>query len=383
MEFPDPDDVKGSSEDSASRVPPSFIPAPQTIPLSPAPGHAVADANYLDRSTGLLVFGILEIIGGGLALFAIPLMLLGLVLSKKAGGSVPTSSLITLPFTYGGLAAVLLTLGIGATQAKRWAWALNLIVSWVWLIVGTLMTAMLVFLLPSAMLAGMRQAATRSSNPVPPAAGVMAVIITLMIVFFAVFLVVLPLVFLLFYRSKNVEMTCKRRDPVERWTDRIPLPVLAYALLAGFGAVYYLMIAFTTPLTPFFGRYLTGLPASLELIVFGLVDGFVCFCFFRRRILGWWVAVVSMCLRLLSVLLTIGHGNLLEAYSHIGWSQRQLEQLSRNPFFSGGGVLATMVAFTLAYLLFLIWLKRYFPSSEPTAFTGGTSIVSNPTISGL
>jgi hypothetical protein len=338
---------------------------------------------YADRSTGLLIFGILEIIGGALALFAIPLMLLGLVLGRKAGGATPASSFVTLPLTYGALAAVLLTLGIGATQAKRWAWALNLILSWIWLIVGTLTTAMLVWVLPGAMLSGMREAAARSSNPAAPTTGVMAVILTLMIVFMAIFLIVLPLVFLLFYRSRNVELTCKYRDPVERWTDRRPLPIVGYAIVAAFGAAYYLVLAFTTPLTPFFGRYLTGIPAAAVFIVFALVDGFVSVSFFRMKVVGWWVAIVALSIRLLAALLTIGRGNLLEAYARIGWSQRQLEVLNKNPMFHGGGMLWMMVAFTAVYLGFLIWVRRYFRPTVPPAYTETATAISSSTPTGF
>jgi len=349
------------------------------------PSAAVAPPPaFADRSTGLLVFGIMEMIGGVLTLFFIPLMLIGIVMGRKAGGSVPASSFITVPLTYGGLAAVLFTLGIGATLAKRWAWALNLIVSWIWLVGGTLTTTMLVFVLPGAMISSMKQAVARNPNSAAvPSPAVMAVIVTLMIAFVAFFLIILPIAFLFFYRSRNVELTCKHRDPVERWTDRRPLPVLGCALLAAFGSVYYLVFAFTRPLTPFFGRYLTGSPAAAVFVAIALVDGFVSVSLFRMKVIGWWVAVVGMSVRLLAALLTIGRGNLLEAYSHIGWSQRQLEHMSRNPFYRGAGMLWIMVAFLLVYLVFLAWLKRYFRPELAAAYTEAPIAASTPNLTGI
>lgn len=338
--------------------------------LSPPP------SSYADRSTGLLIFGILEIIGGVFAFLMIPLMLLGMVIGRKAGAGTPASSMVTGALTYAGLAVALLILGIGATQAKRWAWALNLIVSWLWLIGGALVTIMLVFVLPGSFLAGMKQATAQNPNSPPMSPGVLAVILTIMIVFMAMFLVVLPLAFLLFYHSKNVELTCKGRDPVERWTDRIPLPVLAYALLASVGCLSSVIIGFSTPMYPFFGHYLTGKPATSLMLVSALVDGFVAVWFFRVKVAGWWVAIIAMGLRVLSTLFTVGRGNLLEAYSRIGWSQKQIEIMSKNPMFRGNGMLWWTVAFTLSYFVFLIWVRRYFrPSASPnyTGISGGPS----------
>ena len=49
----------------------------------------------------------------------------------------------------------------------------------------------------------------------------------------AVFMLLLPAAFLVFYQRASVRATCQRRDPQARWTDRCPLPVLAVSLTAG------------------------------------------------------------------------------------------------------------------------------------------------------
>jgi hypothetical protein len=132
------------------------------LPVPSAPQPVAPD--YKDRSTGLLVFGILEIGGGALAALMIPFALLGVVLSRKASGvTMPMGSLFFSIFSYAVAAAVLITLGIGAIQAKRWARALNLIISWFWLVGGILVTIMLVFLLPSATMAGVHTAAQQDA----------------------------------------------------------------------------------------------------------------------------------------------------------------------------------------------------------------------------
>lgn len=335
------------------------------IPTVPAPAQAQPTPSYQDRSTGLVIFGILEIAGGALAALMIPFLLLGVLIGRKLpGGIAPLGSLAINALTYAGMAVILITLGIGAIQAKRWAWALNLILSWIWLITGALMTVALIVLLPQGVLAGMRNT-TQNPGGQQVSAGIMAAIVTFIIVFLAVFFVVLPLTFLLFYRSKNVELTSKYRDPVERWTERLPLPVLAVALLAAFACIYSLAMSLSIPLFPFFGRYLTGLPASAILLVFAAVDAYITFSFFRVKLAGWWVAVTAVGIHIASTIMTVGRADPLAAYSRIGWSRQQVEMMQVNPMFRSGALLWLSIAFAVLYFGFLLWLKRYFRPGTP------------------
>ncbi|HET7208241.1 MAG TPA: hypothetical protein VFI95_16820 [Terriglobales bacterium] len=349
------------------------MPAP---PFPSAPSLPVPE--YQDRSTGLIVFGILEIAAGALCALMIPLISLGLVVGKTASNpATALRSFAVAAFTYIAIAAVLIVLGIGAVQAKRWAWALNLILSWLWLIAGAAITAMLVVVLPQGILAGMRAAGAKNpGHPVSP--GVMAVIVTVMIVFLALFLIFMPLAFLLFYRSRNVEETCKHHDPTERWTDRRPLPVLAVTLMAGAGAAYMCLIALTTPLFPFFGRYLTGIPAALVFFLLAVVDAYIAISFFRLKVAGWWVAVATLAIRVCSMLVTVGRANILQAYSHLGWSSEQIEHMRINPMLRSGVLQYWSVAFLVIYLAFLFWVKRYFRATAPPSYTEAADSVSAP-----
>ncbi|HYL11548.1 MAG TPA: hypothetical protein VEV41_00805 [Terriglobales bacterium] len=348
--------------------------SPPSAAPPPAPPSAPA---YKDRSTALVIFGIIEIAGGVLSALAVPFALIAAVLGRKASDAQPITGFALIALTYLALAALLITLGIGAIQAQRWAWALNLILSWIWLILGVLITLFLIILLPRGFLAGMRSAALQNpgARPVPP--GIMAAVLTFFIVCFAVVLIVLPLVFLLFYRSKDVEQTCKACDPLERWTDRRPLPVLAFALLASVGCTYYLLTSFTTP-APFFGRYLTGLPAVSFFLILAAVDAYVAYSFFRLKVAGWWVAVISMAIRLVSAILTVRAGNLMQAYSRMGWSQRQLDMIRANPMLRSGFLMGWTIVVLLLYFGFLLWLRRYFRPRPTPSYTGTSDSLLNP-----
>ncbi len=273
----------------------------------------------------------------------------------------PAGTYVSAICTYFFIAAMLAALGIGSIQAKRWARALNLILSWIGLIAGVLITVAMAVMLPSSFLAGMRQAANQSSNVAQPPTGFMAVILTFIIVFFAIIFVLVPLAFLLFFSRNDVAETCKRRDPVERWTDRCPLPVLAVSILLGLSVPYSLILAVTAPMIPFFGKYVTGILGAAALILLAFFDGFVAFAFYRQRVWGWWLAVIALALRLASAIITFRHDDILRAYSKMGWSQTQLNALSANPGFrTGTSMLWWSLAFGIIMLLYLLWIKRYF-----------------------
>lgn len=339
----------------------SFPPEPPAFTQPSMLVSASAPGGYRDRSTGLQVFGVIQIILGALVALFIPMVLLGAVMSRRMTGmAMPMGTYMMACLTYAVLAIALVTPGIGLIRARRWAWALTLILSWFSLIIGVFVTVLMTAVLPSSFAAGLRKAAASNPGASGLSTGVSAVILTFVIVLFAVFLVAIPLAFVLFYRRKDVEATCKHRDPVERWTDRCPLPVLAASLLFAGAAPYYLVLSFTTPLVPFFGRYLTGVSGAIGCLVLAALDAFLAVWFFRVRLLGWWVGMVSLALRIISAAITFAHGDLLQAYSRLGWKQAQIEAMSSSPVLRGRLVLWWSSVYLLVILGYMVWIKRYF-----------------------
>ena len=347
----------------------SFPPESAVEPVPPS--------NYRDRRGGLLACGIMLIICGGLVALGIPLLLLGALVSHKASGeTLPLGTYFLSIMTYSFMAAVLVSLGIGSIQVRRWARALVLIVSSVWLTGGILVTALITAILPASFMIGFKQGAAMNPNAPAPSPVLIAVILTFMIVVFSVFLVVLPLSLLLFYRSRNVAETFQRRDPQQRWTDRCPIPVLAISLLFACASPYYLLMSFTTPLVPFFGRYLTGIAGGVGCLLLAGLDAYVAIALFRLKLAGWWVTVGYLSLRIASAAITFHRGDLLQAYSSMGWKESQLQAMGSNPIFRSGVVLWWSLALTLLFLGYVVWLKKYFrpPLVQAEATTLPSSI---------
>lgn len=339
-------------------------PVPTAVPEVSAPPISELPA-YHDRGTGLVVFGVFQIILGLLAALMVPLAAFGAFMSRLGpAGSMRPGQFISGVASYVFLATALIGLGIGSVQMKRWARALTLVTSWYGLVTGSLITILLTAMLPVMMRSFLAQAQRNApSGPAPEiSTGVMAVILTLIIIFAAFFLIVVPVAFVVFYSRKDVLETVRRRDPVERWTDRTPLPVLGASVVLSIGALYLLLVGVTNPVFPFFGRYFSGIAGAACFFVVALLDSYLAGALFRRELSGWWIAITVVPLRLLSMGITYARADTMQAYSKMGMSDAQLRMLSSNPMFRGNVLLWWSLISMVLLFGYLLWLKRYFKS---------------------
>jgi hypothetical protein len=301
------------------------------------------------------------------ALF-VPFAALGAFMSRLAPGA-PTmrpGQYIGGVLIYVFLAAAFLCLGIGSVQAKRWARALTLVTSWYWMIAGALLTILLTAVLPVMMRSFMQlQQNSGQAQSAGISAGVIAVILTIVIVFAAFFLIAAPIAFIVFYSRQDVAETCRHRDPAERWTDRAPLPVLGASVVLAIQASFSLLAGTTTPLFPFFGRYLYGVAGVASYLIVTALDAYLAVALFRLKTTGWWLAIIATPIRVLSMALTFGRADTLQAYSRMGWSDEQMRLLSANPMFRSHVTLWWSLFSVMIFYGYLIWLKRYFRTVAP------------------
>src|SRR5579863_1262424 len=159
----------------------------------------------------------------------------------------------------------------------------------------------------------------------------------------------------------------RHRDPVERWTDRTPLPVLGASIAFFTGSLYGLLLAVTSPMLPLFGHYLTGIPAAGCLVLMSGLDLYLAIALFRLRLSGWWIAIVVAPLRMSATALSYNRAGLMQAYAKLGWSDAQLQVLNSNPIFHSPIILGMGVIMMLGFFGYLLWLKRYFKTPvDPT-----------------
>lgn len=310
---------------------------------------------FKDRRAGLIVFGIIQILIGGLCALFIPLMLLGQAMAaKQTGAESQLQFIIPTLAMYGGMAAVLIILGIGSIRTRRWARALSLIVAWSWLVIGAFAVIFMAIMFPRIL--GQNSPASRD---VPASARMIGMIFGLLVVAF--FFVVVPAILVIFYQSNNVKATCEARDPIPGWTDKVPLPILALSLWLAFGAATMLLMpAAYHGVAPFFGVLISGLPGTIFFLVFAAICFYCAWAIYQLRVAGWWLLLFTLIVAAVSNVLTFTRVDITEMYRLMGYSHAQLDQMQRYNYPKGGVlVFAALIGF-LPMLGYLLYVKKFF-----------------------
>ena len=324
----------------------------------PDPAQAAGEA-YYDRSTGLMVFGVMTILLGALAALLAVITLAGMAVASTLPNAQQQVSLATvIPGTllYVGLAVALTWLGIGSFQARRWARALLLIFSWTWLLGGLIDIVVLAFVMPRVM-ANLPTPAG-AAQPVPQGTLFIIMIITILMTGF--FMVVLPGIWLFFYSSRHVKLTCEWRDPVVRWTDLCPLPVLALCLWLGFSAFMMLtMNAMPYLAAPFFGMFVSGMAARAVYMAMGLISAYAAWLLYRLDTRGWWLALAAFLLFAISATITYSLHDITELYQLMHYPEVQLEQIRKTGLLKGSMMAWFTPICMLPLLGYMIFIKKY------------------------
>ncbi len=321
-------------------------------------------APFKDRSVGLMIFGILTIVLGLLVGLMVPLLVVGASINAAngvdAGGF---RAMIPAMSVYGILAVANIWLGIGSVLKRRWARALLLIFSWAWLIIGILMVVFSATVMP--LISNSVQAGQAGQANLPPSA--MAAVWISVTVFFFIFFVLLPLGWLLFYRSPHVKATCESFDPVPSWTDACPLPVLAIVLWMALSVPCMLLmgLAGTTAL-PFFGLILAGWSARVFCVFLAGLWGWLAWDLYALRMRGWWLTVGFFLLYMISAEVTFTQHSLADLYAAMHISTKEMA-IFENSSMMNTAMIAFPAGFTLLLLGYLLFVRRYFRTDpKPT-----------------
>jgi len=326
----------------------------------PLPGDPPAPPFvYRDRRTGLVLFGVLEILIGVLCLLLAGFMVLGQIMMSHTTGT-PLSLRLVLPsvLSYIIFAVGFVWLGIGSTQCRRWARALVLIVAWLWLAMGVLMVPMMAYLMPRIL-----------ANPGPGGQSLpreaVVMIVVFQILFIGIFFILLPGTLLLFYRSPHVKSTCETRDPGPSWTDACPLPVLAIACLLYFGSAMMAVFPVTGfAIFPCFGTLVSGIPAIILML--GLAGPFFWIgrsCY-RLNVAGWWALVILILTLSVSAVLTFARTDMVEMYEKMGYPQAQIDLIRQQGWMDSRFMMWMSLIWIVPMLAYLLWAKRYFAKGD-------------------
>jgi len=315
---------------------------------SPQESEASSVPGFNDRSLGLVIFGVIEILIGVFCALLVPLILV----ATSPAGAADLRTTVPSMVLYTVVAAVFIWLGVGSIRARRWACELTLSLSWIWLVTGICSMVVAAWLVP-AMLRGMAASSDLPSNFV--------FIINLVIFGIIGFLyVILPGAFVLFYRSPHVAATCRARDRSPQWTDDLPRRLLTLVIVWALAAVSVLMMPAYGFVAPFFGIVLNG--ASGAAVWAAILAGCVVLTWgsARRAPWAWWGGVAAIILAALSSVITAARVDPAEFVLAMGLPEEQLVLLSGIAM-PGRWVMALVwVVVWGTFLAYLMTVRRFF-----------------------
>jgi hypothetical protein len=315
-----------------------------------------------------MIFGVVQILLGCLCELAGAGMALVTMVGPmgKTPGSEAMIAWMMFPaiIFYFLLGVALIWVGIGSIRARRWAWTLTVVLSWMWLILGAVSFIGFVFLAGPMMAASMQQ---QGQPKMPPEA--MMVMRIIMGGFMFCIYILLPAVFLVFYHRASVWAFCQRRDPQVRWTDRCPMPVLALSLLLAFSVVSMLSMPAYGCVMPLFGHYVSGAVGGVVMVLIALILAYLAWGTYRLRMAAWWGTLLLWIVGTANAAIMFLRTDLIEMYEKMGMPETQLEMIRKSGLTevaSRWGPWALLVTGVL-WLGYLLYIRRYFTGNVDRA----------------
>ena len=316
-------------------------------------------SDFTDRKGLLVFFGVVKLFFGAVSFLFFLLVLFAVLAVKNADieGAQQLTAGSALPgaFMYLFLAAVFIILGIGSIKKTRWARSLTLLFSWFTFIAGIVTTVIMAFFVNSIF---NNADPALSDNP-----GLLLFVKLFMFIFLIFFLVIIPGIFILVYKSRNVIKTVQKYDPKVRWTDRCPLPLLALSFIWLYICICPLFMISTGFVVPFFGTFLTGLPAAFLLCINSVICIYLAINIYKLNIRSWYYSLYLCLFWTASFIITLIFNDYMEIYKHMNIPPDQLRAIENMGLLTNNNILLMSVSSIVLWLVFLFYTKKFFDNT--------------------
>lgn len=320
--------------------------------------------------SGVLIFlASLGCLGlGGVYSFVLP----GVAEDPATSGEMPVALGVSMGLFFLTMAIGIGWLAIGSILCRKWARDILYAGGWLIAVVVAAGAIGMLFFIPNYLEAFNALNSGMSGSPGIPMGAMMVIG---MLIGFGIYL--LPAVYLiLIYGLRNVRLTVKYRDAKPRWTDRMPVPLLALWL-----AFVWAALAFAS-LAPFYGEaiVIAGAAQSEVLVTFVLVLigaflGVLAWVTTRLTPTAWWIllgGIVLIGAGWVGGTLMIDMSELMDSMNtEMGDPSVTTMQVDMNEALYGdqSAFVIPSVIFQIALIGFVVWLRRYFftPSSSSEA----------------
>jgi hypothetical protein len=257
---------------------------------------AALDPVIRRRHGGLVALGLLLILIGIIGVVSVLFPLLASfdsivqymvttdqVRSRQELPRVPTPEFITSAIVFLCLSAITIWAGVASCLAVRWARPFVMI-----LCGYTIAYALFAFVAATLNLPHLLELAESSHerNWLFPTSDIVTQLFWIREAAMLFAAVVLPFFLLRYFASSATELTLAALDPKKRWTDQVPVPVLAWSLLCALSSISILM-TIQHPFLPLFIAPLTNVPGIIILSILAILLAWGAWLCYRLDRLGW------------------------------------------------------------------------------------------------
>jgi hypothetical protein len=343
---------------------------------SPAPPGSFHPRNGAILTSGILLAlsGLGSLGSGAMAILQVFLMKrLGSLDPKAAkelagfGESMWSISLANLVI-YGGIGIVFVYAAIGCFRYRRWARAMNLTLGWGWLYMGVVtMMSLVVMMGPmrEAMNGAMTKAVASTPGATAPPPLPMGGIFTFVMIFYlllvVLFVIVPPAIILWLNWSRDVRHTLEWRDPVARWTDRLPVGLSGLVIASVCFALVSLPGVFLMN-EPWMTPVLGDGPGKHAWWLMPVAWAYVAWGTLRRQLAAWFAAMVSLLAGAVTGFLSFRGTNWAELYKGMGMPEDDLGEMAAmmESMFDPQKMMILMIVGFVPLFGYLFWIFKDF-----------------------
>jgi hypothetical protein len=264
-------------------------------------------------------------------------------------GSFWFAALVVQNIGYYAIAALLIPVGIGHVQLRRWALTLTRLYCWFWLGAGISLIVNLVVLIPPALRLGLSRAVLMVRS-----AGIGVSSFS--------FLVLLPVLALWFYKSKKVSLLFEERDSNNYWTERFPFSLLAVLLLFVIIILVMHIAMFLQSMFPMFGQILLGRQAAYVNTACIVILGLLIYGTVRLRMWAWWGSLVFISLLTISSVMSFTRYSFYELINMLNFPAYEMGFLDKFKLFYDFHLVGLLATPLLVALGLIIYSKKFFTS---------------------
>jgi hypothetical protein len=315
-------------------------------------------SGFPDRSVRLMVLGGLQIVMGLVLLLSVAMLatiFFGRLPKGPQGEAMSGKPMLPALVIDVPIAAGFLCLGAGLIRARRWAWTLTVVLSWMGLLLG-----LFLFTFNQLLMGSKIWEATAGPAELPP--GTATTIHVISTLSMACIYILLPLFFGVLCHSKSVRATCYRIDPQSSWVDRCPMPVLALSLLLAFSAVSTLSAMAQNFVMPMFGVFLSGLAGAAAVVLIAQALVILAFGTYRLRMTAWWGTLLIGIAASLNWAVVAWRSDLMQMYEKIGASAAEIDLFRKMGLAETTSRWGPWMALAggVAWVCYLLFVRRYF-----------------------